>query len=318
VASLPELDVEAFPGFDARLRESVASGGPAAAADALTHLLSAGGKRLRPRLVRAFGGLLGGETRRLLDLGLAVELLHAATLVHDDLIDAAATRRGRPALHVAAGDAVALLVGDLYLARCGVHLAAVGDPRATHELFAALATIVRGEVEQRGHRFDLHQTEDDYLATIQRKTASLLEAACAAAVMVSGGADQLVELARRYGHHLGLAFQIVDDVLDYTGSEAELGKPVGNDVREGTVTLPLILALARPTRGLKAAVQRARGGGDFDPVVAAVRASGAMQACAELADHHAAAAVEALAAFPGRHERQELADLALGLNARRS
>ncbi|HEV3231436.1 MAG TPA: polyprenyl synthetase family protein [Candidatus Dormibacteraeota bacterium] len=306
-----------FDDLDRRLADSAAAGGPPKASAALTHILTAGGKRLRPHLVRAFGALLGGDPRRLVDLALAVEMLHAATLVHDDVIDNAQTRRGRPALHVKTDGSVALLVGDLYLARCGVHLAAVGDPRATRELFGALETIVRGELGQRDRRFDLGQTEADYVETIQRKTASLVEAACAAAVVVSGGADAMVERAREYGHHLGLAFQIVDDVLDYTADARELGKPVGNDIREGTVTLPLILALRAGGRNLRATLKAARQAGDFGPVVEAVRGGRAIPACTELADRHAAAAVAALDAFPGRHERAELADLALALNSRR-
>jgi geranylgeranyl pyrophosphate synthase len=211
---------------------------------------------------------------------------------------------------------VALLVGDLYLARCGVHLAEVGDPRATGELFGALATIVRGEVEQRGHRFDLGQREADYFATIQRKTASLLEAASASAVAVSGGTPAQVDAARTYGHHVGIAFQVIDDVLDYTGSEADLGKPVGNDIREGTVTLPLILALLQSDAPIAAMVESARQSDDFSAVILAVRRSGAVESCRAIATAMSEDAIAALTGFPASDATEALAELARSLTAR--
>jgi geranylgeranyl pyrophosphate synthase len=244
-------------------------------------------------------------------------MLHTATLVHDDLIDESKTRRGRAALQVEAGADVALLVGDLYLARCGVHLSEVGDPRATRELFGALATIVRGELEQRRRRFDLEQTEADYFDTIARKTASLLEAACASAVLVSGGDDALHDQARRYGHHCGVAFQIIDDVLDYTATDAQLGKPAGHDIGEGTVTLPLILAASTSPDVVAELVQSARASGDFGAVISNVRSSGSLERCETLASEHAGAAVRSLDGFPDTAEREQLADLARELVARR-
>jgi octaprenyl-diphosphate synthase len=285
---------------------------------ALDHVLQASGKRIRPQLVHRFGSMVGGDPDRLMSLGLAVELLHTATLVHDDVIDAAHMRRGRPALHRVSGPEVALLVGDLYLARCGVHLAEVDDRRATGELFGALATIVRGELQQRGHRFDLEQGEADYFRTIQRKTASLVEAACASAVVVSGGSDVQVDAGRTYGRHVGIAFQVVDDILDYTGDAAELGKPVGNDIREGTVTLPLILALESSTAPLREMVAAARERADFSAVLAAVRRGGVIERCQAVAEDHAARGVAALDAFPASAERDSLAELSLGLSKRRN
>ncbi len=281
------------------------------------HVLAAGGKRVRPILVHRFGAMCGADPGRLQHLGLAVELLHTATLVHDDLIDAAAYRRGVGSLHVERGSDVAILVGDLYLARCGVHLSEVAEPVATRELFEALATIVRGELQQRGHRFDLTQVQADYLATIQRKTASLLEAGCAAAVAVSPAPDRvLVAAAREYGRHLGIAFQVVDDVLDYEGDPRVLGKPVGNDIQEGTVTLPLILTLEEVGSPIESLVAEARESSDYEPVRRAVVGSGALPRCAELARHHTRLAVAALDAFPDTPDRAELAAIAGNLAAR--
>jgi len=173
--------------FERLLRESALADGPEELAETLVHVSDAGGKRIRAQLVGLFGSLCGGDAGKVMQLALAVEFLHAATLIHDDIIDQAETRRGRAALHRVAGLETALLVGDLYVARCGVHLGLTGDPSATAELYGALSMMVRGELRQTGRHFDLDQTYEDYLATIAAKTASLLEAASAAACRLSPG-----------------------------------------------------------------------------------------------------------------------------------
>ena len=284
----------------------------------LTGTLASGGKRVRANLVRRFGAMAGAPADRVENLALAVEFLHAATLVHDDVIDNAETRRGRPALHREHGTEIALLVGDLYVARCGRHLTAAASPLAGAEVWGALDTIVRGEIDQRGKRFDFRQTPDDYLATIRRKTASLIEAASAAAVILGDAPEAQVEAARLYATHLGLAFQLIDDVLDYQGSADEMGKPVGNDIREGTVTLPLILALSLSPAPMPAILESARQKDDFSAVVQAVTRCGALERCLDLAAKHTVDAVSALDAFPDGLDRQALAELAQGLQQRRS
>jgi geranylgeranyl pyrophosphate synthase len=308
-----------IPEFEARLRASALAAAPPALAAAATHLIDAGGKRMRPGLVMLFGELCGGDPRRLEELALAVEMLHAATLIHDDLIDEAETRRGHATLHVAFGRDVAVLIGDLYVARCGVHCANTGWVGSAGELYGALSTMVGGELEQRRHRFDLGQTEADYMEMIWRKTSTLLEAACAAACWIGVGAEAGADLpgqARQYGEHLGKAFQLVDDVLDYSASAADLGKPVGNDVREGTVTLPLILAVERDP-GIAGAVASVRTGGAPDAVVAAVRATDALERCLALAEEEARRAVACLPHFADRPERRQLEQLAIDLPHRR-
>jgi geranylgeranyl pyrophosphate synthase len=308
--------------FERRLLKSALADSPESLRPPLTQLLSAGGKRVRPMLVHRFGHMVGGAQEhlepKLEDLAIAIEMLHTATLVHDDLIDQAETRRGRPALHREHGSEVALLVGDLYVARCGVHLARAAVPVAGAELWAALDRIVRGEIDQRGHRYDLAQTSDDYLLTIQRKTASLLEAASVAGVAAGDGDEGQVAAAREYASHLGMAFQVVDDVLDYTGSADELGKPVGNDIREGTVTLPLILAARLSPAPIPAILASARERDDYGAVVLAVRRSGAIERALEVADDHSRLAVAALEAFPDGPDREALAELAQSLPQRRA
>ncbi|HEV1997778.1 MAG TPA: polyprenyl synthetase family protein, partial [Candidatus Dormibacteraeota bacterium] len=191
-------------------------------------------------------------------------------------------------------------------------------PRAGSELWKALDTIVRGEIDQRGKRFDLRQSPDDYLATIRRKTASLVEGACAGAVILGGAPEAQVEAARSYARRVGIAFQLVDDVLDYQGSPEEMGKPVGNDIREGTVTLPLILAIGLSQAPVAAIVASARQRDDFSAVVMAVRRSGALERCLAVAGEHSAAAAAALDAFPASADREALVDIAESLLGRRA
>ncbi|GAC1328077.1 MAG: polyprenyl synthetase family protein [Candidatus Dormibacteria bacterium] len=309
--------------FEQRLLESAREGlGVGATArlpvGAIVGTLESGGKRVRANLVRRFGSLVGAQPARVEHLALAVEFLHAATLVHDDVIDNAETRRGRPALHREHGSEIAILVGDLYVARCGRHLTAAASPRAGAEVWGALDTIVRGEIDQRGKRFDLTQDADDYIATIRRKTASLVEAAAAAAVILADAPVALVEAARAYAMHLGIAFQVVDDVLDYQGSAEAMGKPVGNDIREGTVTLPLILALQLSPAPLPAILESARSKDDFGAVVQAVRRCGALDRCLELATEHTVLATEALSVFEDGADRSALVELAEGLRGRQA
>jgi geranylgeranyl pyrophosphate synthase len=315
----PPPSVEFEPAeFEHRLRHSALLDSPVSLHAWILHVLEAGGKRVRPILVYRFASLCDGPPRPVGELALGVEMLHTATLVHDDIIDAAGSRRGRASLHTEHGLDVAILVGDLYVARCGVHLAETGHAEASGHVFHALDTMVRGELEQRRHRFDLEQSRDDYLRTIEDKTASLVAAACAATVLVSGGEETLVQAARAYGRNLGLAFQVVDDVLDYAGTEETIGKPAATDIAEGTVTLPLIFARELSAAPLAAILQAARQRQDFGAVVQAVRRSGAVERCLELADELTQAAVTSLAVFPDTADRQALEALARGLLTRRT
>lgn len=206
---------------------------------ALEQILAAGGKRIRPTLGLLVGDMLGAPQDRLVTLGAAVELLHTATLVHDDLIDGSLLRRGTPTLNARWSPAATVLTGDFLFARAA-KLAAETGHLPLMELFAeTLAVIVSGELNQMfSARGDTGR--ESYFARIYAKTASLFEMTSRAAAMISPAADAVIEQMRQFGFEIGMAFQIVDDILDFTGEQAALGKPIGSDLLNGLVTLPAI------------------------------------------------------------------------------
>ncbi len=206
---------------------------------ALEHLLYSGGKRIRPAVALLTGSMLGGDQKRLITLGASIELLHTATLVHDDLIDGSLLRRGITTLNAQWSPAATVLTGDFIFARAA-KLAAETDSVPVMRLFAeTLATIVNGEITQMFTSKGL-ASKEDYLQRIHAKTASMFELATAAAALLSPVDEFLVEEVRLFGYDIGMAFQIVDDVLDFTGEQATVGKPVGSDLRQGLITLPAL------------------------------------------------------------------------------
>ncbi len=206
---------------------------------ALEHLLASGGKRVRPTIVLLVGNMLGGQEERLITLGAAIELLHTATLVHDDLIDGSLLRRGMPTLNARWSPAATVLTGDFLFARAA-KLAAEANHLQLMEHFArTLATIVNGELTQLFTSRGLISREN-YYQRIYAKTASLFEMSAQAAALVSPVDEAVVESMREFGYQIGMAFQIVDDILDFTGDPGAVGKPLGSDLLQGLVTLPAI------------------------------------------------------------------------------
>ena len=206
---------------------------------ALEHLLSAGGKRIRPTLGLLVGNMLGAPEEKLITLGASVELLHTATLVHDDLIDGALLRRGMPTLNARWSPAATVLTGDFLFARAA-KLAAETDYLPLMKLFSeTLATIVNGELTQMFSARGVIE-RNNYYERIYAKTASLFEMSALAAAMVGTDDENIRELMRVYGYEVGMAFQIVDDILDFTGDQTAVGKPIGSDLLNGLVTLPAI------------------------------------------------------------------------------
>jgi geranylgeranyl pyrophosphate synthase len=279
---------------------------------ALEHLLSSGGKRIRPALGLLTGQMLGAPHDKIITLAAAVELLHNATLVHDDLIDGALLRRGNPTLNARWTPPATVLTGDFIFARAA-KLAADTDHLPLMKLFAeTLAIIVNGELTQLFSPRGLTSREN-YYKRIYAKTASLIEMTTRTAAMISPVDESVVESMRVYGFNLGMAFQIVDDVLDFTAEQAELGKPVGSDLLQGLVTLPAIYyAEAHPddpdviclTSGCYSEHER------MERLVLAVGKSFGVKKSLEEAEGYIQKALHPLAGMPDRVERQSLYDLA--------
>jgi heptaprenyl diphosphate synthase len=208
----------------------------------MADLFEAGGKRLRPALVLLAARCGTYEIERVLPAAMAVEVTHAATLVHDDVIDRSATRRGRPTVAAALGDEPAIVIGDFYFAKAYEYAARTRAHEVVVILAEAVMKICAGEVRQQSIRYRYSTGVDEYMQRIEAKTATLLAACCDIGALLGGLSEKDRGALRSYGRSLGLAFQIADDVLDYTGTEGEVGKPIGHDILDGFATLPLMLS----------------------------------------------------------------------------
>ena len=278
---------------------------------ALEHLLSSGGKRIRPAVGLLTGQMFDAPHDKLLTLAAAVEMLHTATLVHDDLIDGALLRRGMPTLNAHWSPAATILTGDYMFARAA-KLAAESDNLLLMKLFAdTLATIVNGELTQLFAARGVISREN-YTKRIYAKTASLFEMITQAAAMIGHANQASVEVMRQFGYHLGMAFQIVDDILDFTGEQETVGKPVGSDLLQGLVTLPAIYyAESHPydpdvlclTGGCYTETER------MERLVQSIRESDATAKSMKEAQVFIQKALEILKTMPAGLERQALEDL---------
>lgn len=281
-------------------------------AKALYQLVVSGGKRIRPRLALLTGNMLGAEPEPLLRLAAAIEMLHIATLVHDDLIDRAALRRGIATLNSHWSSAATTLTGDFAFA-VAAQLAVQADSFPVMRLFTeTLGSMVGGEILQLSSAKGISMRED-YYRWINAKTASLFELAAGAAARLSQADDDVVAAARKFGHEIGMAFQIIDDVLDFTGQEASLGKPVGNDLRQGTVTLPALYYLeAHPDDPTLVSVIQRNGHtqDSLEQLIATIRESSAIERAISEAEGFVQNSLTCLKAFPETPERQALAEIA--------
>jgi heptaprenyl diphosphate synthase len=286
--------------FEQRLDAEIASDlGPMASA--MSHIVKAGGKRLRPALVILSSRLGTADPDAVFNLAMGIEFIHTATLVHDDLIDKAPTRRGITTIHEALGPDPAVIIGDYYFAKGAYLLAEIGMPAIDSAISHAVMTICMGELLQMTSRNEYDQTLADYHRKIGRKTATLVSTSCYGGGLIAGLDEDAVERLRRYGHSLGMAFQIADDVLDYVATSEEVGKPVGADLRQGTVTLPLMLALHDPEVGARLRTILAKNDlndADYQTVVTLVRNSTAIAEAERSAQEFAREAAAELTAFP--------------------
>jgi octaprenyl-diphosphate synthase len=219
--------------------------------DVAGHIIFSGGKRLRPLLMVLSARICGYTGSYDIPFSSAIEFLHAATLLHDDIVDDAALRRGKPVAHHLYGNAVTVLVGDFLLARSLAISAETGKIEVIKVISQLTEDMSQGEVFQLMRKGDVNLTEEEYYSVIKRKTAVLFEAACKTSAILADASDKRKKALSAYGHNLGIAFQMVDDLLDYTTDTSKLGKEVGTDLKEGKMTLPLIHALAQANDGDK-------------------------------------------------------------------
>jgi len=305
--------------FERRLHATVrADLGPVA--EAMEQILDAGGKRLRPALVFLSAGL--GPTRRVDDIhraAMAIEFIHNATLIHDDLIDGAPTRRGLRTIHESLGPSPAIIIGDYYFAKGANLMSQIGNPEIDAVLSQTVMTICFGEMLQLTSQRRYDQSLDEYYAKIERKTAVLLAASTFCGAVLGGLDDRQIEAIRSFGRLLGMSFQIADDVLDYLATEEEVGKPVGNDLKQGTVTLPLMLARQSTNGQLDAVLAKpVLDDADYAEVVRIVRNSSGIDESYAYAKTFGDKARAELAAFPPSAYRDALESLTYYVVGRRS
>ena len=277
------------------------------------YIVAAGGKRLRPALLLLACGALGYRGEPRFALAAVVEFIHTATLLHDDVVDESQLRRGMRTANAAFGNAAAVLVGDFLYSRAFQMMVEVDDMRVMRVLADATNTIAAGEVMQLMGSHDPEVDEARYLEVIRRKTAKLFEAAARLGAVLARSPAPVEAGLARYGAHVGTAFQLIDDVLDYSGDEAAIGKTLGDDLAEGKPTLPLIHVLRSGSPSDQAVVRQAivaGGRDDFGAVLRAIRACGSLDYARAAAQREAQAALEALGPLPQSEFKRSLLELA--------
>jgi octaprenyl-diphosphate synthase len=277
------------------------------------HLIASGGKRLRPMLTLAMAGLTGYGGQGHVKLAAAVEFMHTATLLHDDVVDDSEMRRGKLAARMLWGNEASVLVGDFLLGQAFKMMVEVGSLRALEILSSAAAVIAEGEVMQLAVAKNIATGEDEYLAVIRAKTAELFAAACEVGPVLAGRPKAELAACRSFGMNLGIAFQLVDDALDYGGKAAKLGKNVGDDFRDGKITLPVVLSFRRGSESertfwRRAIEQPSSEAADLERAVALMTRHRALEDTISRARHYGEIAKDALALFADSPMKQALED----------
>jgi octaprenyl-diphosphate synthase len=278
------------------------------------YIISAGGKRLRPRLVLLFAGALGFQGPARHELAATVEFIHTATLLHDDVVDESALRRGRKTANALFGNAASVLVGDFVYSRAFQMMVSVGRMRVLEVLADATNVIAEGEVLQLLNLHDPDATVASYLRVIRYKTAKLFEASARLGAVLADAPPHVEEACASYGRAIGTAFQLIDDLLDYDGDTDRLGKNVGDDLREGKPTLPLLVAMERGSDDERRLIRAAIEHGEVEAlprIVEIVRARGALEATREAARAESQQAARCLDALPASVHREALLELSI-------
>lgn len=284
------------------------------------YIVAAGGKRLRPALLLLMCGALGYRGEQRYNLAAVVEFIHTATLLHDDVVDESTLRRGRATANENFGNPASVLVGDFLYSRAFQMMVDAGDMRIMQTLAEATNVIAEGEVLQLMNMHDATLSEEGYLRVIRSKTAKLFEASARLAALLARSSASVEQHCADYGQALGTAFQVIDDVLDYDGDVSEMGKNLGDDLREGKATLPLIIAMQRGSELERATIRQAIETGGTDQmvqIIAIVQKTGALEATRDAAAVEAGRALRALQTIPRNAYSDALTQLASQLLARR-
>ncbi len=285
-----------------------------------SHLLNAGGKRLRPAFALLAGKVNGNDLEKVVPIAVALELIHMASLVHDDVIDASLTRRGIPTVKAKWGNRVSMHTGDHVFAKSLMLIARYEDPRIAKVLAEVSVQMCDGEIQQIISSFDIKQNLKDYFYRIKRKTSLLISASCQCGALASGASDKQVRALTMYGHHLGMAFQITDDILDMTADQEELGKPIGGDLRQGIMTLPVIYALEHsPQKAqlLELVQIREKSEEEVKAAIELIIASRAIEYSFDLSDRFIQKAHEQLEELPDVPVKETLGMIASFINLRK-
>jgi octaprenyl-diphosphate synthase len=285
------------------------------------YIIAAGGKRLRPALLLLVSGALGYQGIQHYNLAAVVEFIHTATLLHDDVVDESTLRRGRATANEAFGNPASVLVGDFLYSRAFQMMVDADDMRIMQTLADATNVIAEGEVLQLMNMHDASLTEADYLRVIRSKTAKLFEASARLAAILTKSPPEVEDACAIYGQALGTAFQVIDDLLDYAGSSTEMGKNIGDDLREGKATLPLIIGMQRGSPKQAVTIRLAIERGETEKlaeIIDIVRATGALEATQQAAAKEAQRAIDALRPLPTNAFTEALLQLAAQLLQRRT
>jgi Geranylgeranyl pyrophosphate synthase len=276
------------------------------------YIVDAGGKRLRPLLVLLIANALGYQGKQHINLAAIIEFIHTATLLHDDVVDVSSLRRGRPTANAEWGNAPSVLVGDFLYSRSFQMMVAIGNMNVMSILSNTTNVISEGEVQQLVNAKDPGVTEANYLTVIHKKTAALFEAACEIGAVIADANPAQQDACRQIGYHLGVAFQLIDDALDYEGDAEALGKNVGDDLAEGKPTLPLIHAIKHAPSHESELIKQAIRDGDIDKlqqIVSIVQQYGGLDYTKQCARAHADKALTLIEALSATAYRSALADL---------
>lgn len=276
------------------------------------YLLQAGGKRMRPGFTLLSARFFNYNLEKLLPVAMSLEIIHMATLVHDDVVDASLTRRGRPTLSANWGNEVSIATGDFLLAKALEQIIRIDDAEVSKILAQVCVEMCQGEIQQIRCSYDVEQNYKQYYYRIERKTAMLISLCCKLGAMVSGASKRQVWIMSTYGHYLGIAFQIVDDILDIVADPKVLGKPVGGDIRQGIITLPMIIALCKAQSDELKEILRKREKTEAEVLYAAqiIKESGAIEEGRRIVNLYIQKAIKYLPELPDPPTRKVLIELA--------